>query len=119
MTPDYELWYALIEDDRRKWPLFQLTVPAESLGTLLAAAKELGVSTAEFIELAVRERLAADPQEWWEEFYAERLKNGPEPCFFCGEPAEFIDYCYEAPFCNSGICNWAINEDLRMNTVPA
>lgn len=116
---DYELWCALMADERETWPLFQLSVPVGSLSRLSAAARELGVRTGEFIELAVRERLDGDPQEWWEEFYAVRLKNGPEPCFFCGDPAEFIDFTFEAPFCNSGICNWAINEDLRMATVSA
>lgn len=115
MHADYELWYAMIEGDRRKWPLMHLDVPVESLNDLLEASRYYRITTAEFIEMVVRERLA-EPQEWWEEFYAIPLEHGPEPCFYCGDPADFVDISFEAPFCNSGICNWAINEDLRMAT---
>jgi hypothetical protein len=113
---DWELWYALMEDERKTWPIYQVGVSVDELERLRLAAEAVGVRTTEFIELAVRERLARPAAEWWEEFYAIRNEYGPEPCFFCGDLTEFVDLTFEAPFCNSGICNWAINEDLRMAT---
>jgi hypothetical protein len=110
---DWELWYALMEDERKTWPVYQLNVPADALGKIVAAAQAMGVSTVEFVEIAIRERLET---EWG--LYSGTVVNelGPQPCFFCGDMTMLADLTFEAPFCDSGICNWAINEDLRMAT---
>jgi hypothetical protein len=114
--PDYELWYALMADVRKTWPVLTLDVPVERLEHIRQAAEYFHISTAEFCEMAVRERLA---NEWWQEFSTILNERGPEPCFLCGDLTDFVDVHHEAPFCNSGICNWAIDEDLRMDTVAA
>lgn len=36
------------------------------------------------------------------------------PCFICGEMTDRIDLGFEAWFCDSGICWWAVSEDIRM-----
>ncbi len=38
----------------------------------------------------------------------------PGECFICGETTDRVDVCFEAYFCDSGICNWAIAEDTMM-----
>lgn len=126
--PDWELWFAYMDIPDEEFlakggHIFDLDFPPGAMQTLRLAAATIKprLRVREFVEMAVWERM--EELGWYQDgiprYGAVLSTSGALPCFFCGDPTEWIDVNFEAPFCNSALCNWAIDEDLRMQTVPA